>query len=78
MSGLRADLGAVSNGLTAQADQLLSQQVTDAERLSGLQDTDYAEELTNLIKEELQFKAQVSVFNRQRMAEESIISLLTQ
>ena len=46
--------------------------------MSSIQDTDFAEEIANLIKEELQFKASVAVFNRQRVAEEAVLGLLTQ
>jgi flagellin len=74
----RADLGAQQNGLTFQADQLLDRQVIDSSRLSSIQDTDFAEEIANLIKEELQFKASVAVFDRQRVAEEAVLGLLTQ
>jgi flagellin len=74
----RADLGAQQNGLASQTDQLLDRQVIDSGRLSSIQDTDFAEEIANLIKEELQFKASVAVFDRQRVAEEAVLGLLTQ
>jgi len=78
LTSQRADLSAKQNGLTSQANQLLDQQIIDSGRLSQIQDTDFAEEIANLIKEELQFKASVMVFDRQRVAEEAVLSLLTQ
>lgn len=77
ISSLRATLGAQQGGLENQANQLLDQQLTDSGRRSAISDTDYAVEVANLLKEELQFKASVTVFNQQRLAEEAVLGLLT-
>ncbi|MFT6117849.1 MAG: flagellin [Candidatus Azotimanducaceae bacterium] len=78
LTSQRADIGAKQNGLASQANQLLDQQIIASGQLSQIQDTDFAEEIANLIKEELQFKASVMVFDRQRVAEEAVLGLLTQ
>jgi len=78
ISEKRAEIGASQNAVTTQIETLENNRLTTAETQSRIQDTDYAEAFTQLIKEELLFQANVSVFNQQRLAEESILNLLAQ
>jgi len=74
----RAEVGARQNVVISQVDQLEQELIASRSSRSALADTDYAEEMANLLKEELIFKASVKVFNHRRIAEESIINLLTE
>jgi flagellin len=73
----RADVGARQNAVVSKEEQLDRELIASKSSRSALADTDYAKEMTDLIKEELIFKASVEVFNHRRLAEESIINLLT-
>ncbi len=73
----RASLGADISGLESEAEALIDQQLIESEALGRIEDTDYAEATAKLIQEELQFKANVAVFDHQRLAEESVLELLS-
>jgi len=73
----QASIGGQISGLESEAEELLDQQVIDSEAKGRIADTGYAEATAKLIQEELQFKANVSAFNHQRLAEESVLELLS-
>ena len=73
----QASIGAEINGLESEANNLLDQQLIESESLGRIEDTDYAEATAKLIQEELQFKANAAVFNNRRLAEESVLELLS-
>lgn len=73
----RASVGAEISGLESEAAALLDQQLIDSQALGRIEDTDNAEATAKLIQEELQFKANTAVFNHQRLAEESVLELLS-
>lgn len=77
ISGLRADIGAEQNTIVSQVDQLSSGSLSIESSRSRLSDTDLATEMANLIQAQIQFEASVKVFDHQRLAEESILSLLS-
>lgn len=73
----RASVGAEQNAITSRIETLESELIAARGSRSSITDTDYAEEFVNLLKEEILFKANVAVFNHRRLAEQSIIDLLT-
>jgi len=78
ITSLRAEIGADQNVEASRIESLENERLITSNRQSRLSDTDLAEELTNLLQQELGFKAGVEVFNHRRLAEESIINLLTE
>ncbi|MBV1878917.1 MAG: hypothetical protein KUG79_14850 [Pseudomonadales bacterium] len=78
VSSARADLGAQQNAVESQIDGFQNEVVQRSESRSAISDTDYAEQFAKLIQEEIAFEASVKVFNHRRLAEESIINLLTE
>jgi flagellin len=74
---VRASLDAKINGLESEAQALLDQQLVNSQALGRIVDTDYAEATAKLIQEEFQLKANVAVFDHQRLAEESVLELLS-
>lgn len=77
LSRLQTSLGAEQNAISSQIDALGSKQLTIASSESRLSDADLAVEMANLIQEQIMFEASVKVFDQQRMAEESILNLLS-
>ena len=77
VSELRALAGAGQNALGIQVDQLASRGQTLHAAQSELADVDFAEEMTNLIAEQIQFEVSVKVFDKQQLATQSVIDLLT-
>ena len=49
----------------------------ESEEPGRIEDSDYAEAAAKLIQGELQFKASVAAFDLQRLAEESVLGLLS-
>jgi flagellin len=77
ISRLQASIGADQNAIASQVDSLESKGLAIASSQSDLSDADLAIEIVNLIQEQINFEASVKVFNHQRMAEESILNLLS-
>ncbi|MFN3238745.1 MAG: flagellin [Pseudomonadales bacterium] len=76
LSSLSAELGAEQSGLTQQIEQELDAQLARSFQQSQLADVDYATEVVNLLREQINFEASVKAFDHQRMAESAIINLL--
>ena len=76
ISSARAELGAEQNTVISQIESLENDRLIASNRRSDLSDTDFVEEFVNLLKEELQLKASIKVFNHRRLVAESIINLL--
>ena len=75
---VRAEVGAEQNATISEVEALQEDIIINSNTRSELTDTDFAEEFTNLLKEELLFKANVEVFNHRQLAEQSIVNLLTE
>tara|TARA_R110002073_G_scaffold5076_6_gene32055 strand:- start:836 stop:1597 length:762 start_codon:yes stop_codon:yes gene_type:complete len=77
VSLLRANIGAELNGIESRVEQLATTGLSIESSRSRLSDADLATEMVNLIQEQIQFEASVKVFDHQRLAEESILNLLS-
>lgn len=77
LSRLQASIGAEQNTITTRVNTLESEGVTIAAGQSDLSDADLAAEMVTLVQEQIKFEASVKVFDHQRMAEESILNLLS-
>ena len=78
ISTARASVGGEQNAIVSRIENLEDELIAAKSSRSNFADTDFAEEFVNLLKEEILFKANVAVFNHRRLAEESIINLLTE
>ncbi|MFT7245864.1 MAG: flagellin-like hook-associated protein FlgL, partial [Candidatus Azotimanducaceae bacterium] len=77
VSKLRASIGSDINTIDSRIEHLSSSSIALESSRSQLSDTDLAIEVANLIQEQINFDASVKVFNHQRLAEESILNLLS-
>lgn len=77
VSELRATIGSDINAIDRRIEQLSSNSLTLETRQAQLSDTDLATEMAKLIQEQINFEASVKVFNQQRLAEASILNLLS-
>jgi flagellin len=77
VSKLRASIGSDINTIDSRIEHLSSSSIALESSRSQLSDTDLAIEVANLIQEQINFDASVKVFNHERLAEESILNLLS-
>lgn len=73
----RADIGAQQNAIVGGIAQIENERNIQSNRRSEIGDTDFANEFAERIRQEIQFEAQVKVFNHRISAEESLVSLLS-
>jgi len=74
----RATIGAEENVTRSKVESIENELIAAKKSRSNIADADFAEEFANLLKEELIFQANVKVFNHRRLAQESIINMLTE
>ena len=73
----RADVGAQQNTISSRINQISSEKDLQSNRQSEISDADFASQFADLIRQEIQFEANVKVFNHRISAEESLVSLLS-